>query len=177
MYINELKAYFTSVIDWVGGVFTETPAKELRGLEWGRLHEEYHATAYNPTALAADLALLRGDPAVEKTKTQLLEGRLFDDKTKQARTACRAARPAQAWRTRTRPASTSWTRWKPTMCPHGHAAVSLTSTTARCSASRTTAPKATSSVPDQRHVRPINLVQNTAQRALFCTGCSILHDR
>ena len=94
--ISELKAYFTSVIDWVGAVFTGTPDKEMRGLEWGRLYEEYHATAYNPTALAADLAALRGDPAVEKkkgiyeyllsgkTKTQLLEVRLFDDKTKQA---------------------------------------------------------------------------------------------
>lgn len=94
--INELKAYFTSVIDWVGGVFTGSPDKEMRGLEWGRLYEEYHTTAYNPTALAADLALLRGDPAVEKKKgiyeyllsgkdkPQLLEVRLFDDKTKQA---------------------------------------------------------------------------------------------
>lgn len=54
--ISELKAYFTSVIDWVGAVFTDTPEKEMRGLEWGRLYEEYHTTAYNPTALAAHQA-------------------------------------------------------------------------------------------------------------------------
>lgn len=94
--INQLKTYFTSVIDWVSTVFPGTPAKEMRGLEWGRLYEEYHATAYNPTTLAADLVALCGDPAVEKkngiyeyllsekTRTQLLQVRLFDDKTKQA---------------------------------------------------------------------------------------------
>lgn len=94
--ISELKAYFSSVVDWIGGVFTGTPDREMRGLEWGRLYEEYHATAYNPTTLAADLVALRGDPAVEKkkgiyeyllsekSKIQLLEVRLFDDKTKQA---------------------------------------------------------------------------------------------
>ena len=94
--INELRAYFISVIDWVGGVFTGSPEREMRGLAWGRLYEEYHTTAYSPTALAADLALLRGDPAVEKkkgiyeyllsgkTKPQLLQVRLFDAKMKQA---------------------------------------------------------------------------------------------
>lgn len=94
--ISELKAYFSSVVDWIGGVFTGTPDREMRGLEWGRLYEECHATAYNPTTLAADLVALRGDPAVEKkkgiyeyllsekSKIQLLEVRLFDDKTKQA---------------------------------------------------------------------------------------------
>ena len=37
--ITELKTYFTSVIDWVGGVFIRPPDKEMRGLEWGRLYE------------------------------------------------------------------------------------------------------------------------------------------
>ena len=69
--INQLKSYFTSVIDWVSTVFPGTPAKEMRGLEWGRLYEEYHATAYNPTTLAADLVALRGDPAVEKEERHL----------------------------------------------------------------------------------------------------------
>jgi hypothetical protein len=89
-----LKAYFTSVIDWVDGVFTSSPEKEMRGLEWGRLYEEYHNTSYNPTAVATDLAALLGDPAVTrrkgayeyllsgKTKPQLLEVRIFDDNTK-----------------------------------------------------------------------------------------------
>lgn len=94
--INELKSYFTSVVEWAEAVFTGSPDKEMRGLEWGRLYDEYHNTSYNPATLAADLAELRGDQAVEKkkgiyeyllsgkTKPQLLEVRLFDDKTKQA---------------------------------------------------------------------------------------------
>ena len=32
--INEVKAYFMSVIDWVGSVFTDVES-EMRGLEWG----------------------------------------------------------------------------------------------------------------------------------------------
>jgi len=94
--ITELKNYFTSVIDWVGSVFTGSPQKEMRGLDWGRLYEEHHNTAYDPAALAADVEQLLGDPAVTshrgvyeyllsgKKKTQLLAVRLFDDKTKQA---------------------------------------------------------------------------------------------
>lgn len=92
--INQLKTYFTSVIDWVGGVFTGSPEKEMRGLEWGRLYEEYHSKSYSPIAMATDLAALLGDPAVTKrkgiyeyllswkTKPELLEVRIFDDKTK-----------------------------------------------------------------------------------------------
>jgi hypothetical protein len=91
--LDELKGYFTSVIDWIGSVFTRSPDKEMRGLEWGRLYEEHHCQPYNPTALERRLAELRGDPAVHNSKgiyefllggekqTQLLNVRLFDDKT------------------------------------------------------------------------------------------------
>ena len=94
--INELKTYFTSVIDWVGSVFTGSPEKEMRGLDWGRLYEQYHATAYDPAAVSADLAALLGDPAITKrkgvyeyllsgkTKPELLSVRIFDDKIKAA---------------------------------------------------------------------------------------------
>ena len=41
--ITGLKTYFTSVIDWIGSVFTRPPDKEMRGLEWGRLYETYHS--------------------------------------------------------------------------------------------------------------------------------------
>jgi len=92
--IGELKDYFTSVIDWIGSVFTRPPDKEMRGLEWGQLYEGYHNTPYNAAAIEARLVDLRGDPAVNSTKgvyefllggekqTQLLDVRLFDDKTK-----------------------------------------------------------------------------------------------
>ena len=93
--IDEVKKYFKSVIDWVDSLFT-VPRKEMRGLEWGRLYEEYHNTAYKPATLAKDVETLFGDEAVTnargvfeyllsgKKKTELLAVRLFDDKTKKA---------------------------------------------------------------------------------------------
>ncbi|MEX0827465.1 MAG: HNH endonuclease, partial [Haliea sp.] len=65
-------------------------------LEWGRLYEKYHNTAYDPTVINSELESLLGDEAVsspkgiyeyllsDKTKTHLLAVRLFDDKTKKA---------------------------------------------------------------------------------------------
>jgi hypothetical protein len=92
--ISELKSYFTSVIDWIGSIFTRAPDKEMRGIEWGRLYESYHSTPYNATALNAEIEQLLGDSAVEnrkgiyeyllsgKTQPQQLSIRLFDEKTK-----------------------------------------------------------------------------------------------
>lgn len=94
--ITGLKNYFNAVIDWIGSVFTRSPDKEMRGLEWGRLYEEYHNQSYNAAALDADVDALLGDPSVGKKKgiyeyllggkkdPRLLEIRLFDDKTKAA---------------------------------------------------------------------------------------------
>ncbi|MGD9958134.1 HNH endonuclease family protein [Nocardioides sp.] len=95
--IDSLKAYFTSVIDWIGSVFTRPPDKEMRGLEWGRLYEEYHSTAYNAAQVDADVTALLGDPAVAsrkgiyeyvlggKTDHKLLSIRMFDEKTRATR--------------------------------------------------------------------------------------------
>lgn len=92
--INELKNYFTSVIDWVGSVFTRPPDKEMRGLEWGRLYEQHHGTSYSPSKIEDRVNELRGDTAVRNAKgiyeyllggekqPQLLAIRLFDDKDK-----------------------------------------------------------------------------------------------
>lgn len=92
--IDELKSYFTSVIDWVGGVFIRPPDSDMRGLEWGRLYEKHRNTAYSPAAIEARVEELRGDPAVHNRKgiyefllggeeaTQLLNVRLFDEKIK-----------------------------------------------------------------------------------------------
>ena len=93
--INEVKTYFTTVIDWAEGVFT-TVETEMRGLEWGRLYETYHGTAYNPTLTAKQVSDLYGDAYVKNRKgiwefilggsaeTRLLEVRVFDEPTKKA---------------------------------------------------------------------------------------------
>ena len=91
--IAELKTYFTSVIDWIGSVFTRSPDKEMRGLEWGRLYETYHSKSYNAAKVDAEVSSLLGDPAVGKRRRvyeyvlggcsdpRLLEVRVFDEKT------------------------------------------------------------------------------------------------
>lgn len=68
----------------------------MRGLEWGRLYEAYHSNAYNAVEIDKAVDGLRADEAVKsakgiyeyllgrKTSPQLLDIRLFDDKTKRA---------------------------------------------------------------------------------------------
>jgi len=93
--IAELKTYFNSVIDWVSGVFKDVE-KEMCGLEWGRLYETYHKTAYDPAKVSAEVQKLYADPYVKNRKgifeyilggsvdTKLLEVRVFDEAIKKA---------------------------------------------------------------------------------------------
>lgn len=93
--INEVKTYFNSVIDWVSSVFTDVE-KEMCGLEWGRLYEEYHKKAYNPAKVSAEAHELYADPYVKNRKgvfeyilggsvdTKLLDVRVFDEATKKS---------------------------------------------------------------------------------------------
>jgi hypothetical protein len=93
--ITELKTYFNSVVDWVSSVFTDVES-EMRGLEWGRLYEQYYKKAYNPTKVSAKAQKLYGDPYVKNRKgifeyvlggavdTKLLDVRIFDEATKRA---------------------------------------------------------------------------------------------
>ena len=79
----------------------------MRGLEWGRLYEEHHATAYNPAKVSAEVRALYGDPYVKSrkgiweyvlggsTETKLLEVRVFDEATKKSTYALQA-KEAQA---------------------------------------------------------------------------------
>lgn len=95
--IAGLQSYFTSVIDWISSVFIRPPDKEMRGLEWGRLYEAYHSNAYNASEIDMAVDRLRADEAVKsargiyeyllggKTAPQLLDIRLFDDRTKRTR--------------------------------------------------------------------------------------------
>lgn len=91
--ITELKTYFTSVIDWISGTFTDVES-EMRGLEWGRLFETYHNTPYDPAEVSAKVHELYSDGAVKKragifeyvlggcVDTRLLEIRIFEESTK-----------------------------------------------------------------------------------------------
>ena len=93
--IKELKAYFNSVIDWVSGVFSDVE-KEMCGLEWGRLYEEYHKKSYNPADVSKKVHELYGDVYVKRRSgvfeyilggcvdSKLLEIRVFDEAIKQA---------------------------------------------------------------------------------------------
>lgn len=91
--INELKTYFTSVVDWINSVFTDIKS-EMCGLPWGEYYENYHTNSYNPTEVHIKLEELFSDFFVKNRKgvyeyildgctdTKLLDVRIFDDVTK-----------------------------------------------------------------------------------------------
>lgn len=94
--IGDLRTYFTSVIEWIGSVFIRPPDKWMRGLEWGRLYEQYHSSPYDAAIVDVEVDKLLSDTAVENNRgvyeyvlsgggqsnAQLLSIRLFDSKTK-----------------------------------------------------------------------------------------------
>jgi hypothetical protein len=91
--INELKSYFNSVIDWVSTVFIDV-LPEMKGLEWGRLYEEYHGKSYDPQKMSDEVKRLAADDWVKSRKgifefllggsvdTKLLDVRVFDTQVK-----------------------------------------------------------------------------------------------
>lgn len=91
--IKEIKNYFTTVIDWISGIFIDVMS-EMRGLEWGRLYETYKKQPYNPKKVSAQVNLLYNDPYIRNKKgifeyilggsndTKLLEVRVFDEAIK-----------------------------------------------------------------------------------------------
>ena len=93
--INGLRTYFNSVIEWVSTVFIEV-LPEMRGLEWGRLYELYHGTAYDPKKMSEAVKKLAADDYVQNHKgifefllggsvdTKLLEVRVFETQVARA---------------------------------------------------------------------------------------------
>jgi len=91
--ITEIKTYFNCVIDWVSTVFDDVE-NEMRGLEWGRLYETYHNTAYDPTEVSQQVRNLYSDPYIKNRRgifeyilgglveAKLLDVRVFDEATK-----------------------------------------------------------------------------------------------
>ena len=94
-HIKEVKTYFNTVIDWADTIFAELE-NEMCGLEWGRLYESYHKSAYDPKELSSKVQSLYGDPYVKSRKgiweyvlsgstdSKLLDVRVFDDATKKS---------------------------------------------------------------------------------------------
>ena len=93
--INKLKTYFSSVIDWVSTVFVDV-LPEMKGLEWGRLYEQYHSKSYAPAKVSAAVKQLYGDYYVNAHRgifeyilggqqdSKLLDVRVFDEATKRS---------------------------------------------------------------------------------------------
>lgn len=93
--IDEIKAHFDTVIDWIDSIFEYT-GSEMCGREWGRLYNTYHQNAYSKEAVSARVQSLLEDPQVNDKKgifeyilggeqhPELLNVRVFDDKTKKA---------------------------------------------------------------------------------------------
>ena len=91
--INELKNYFNNVIDWISKIFIDIES-EMKGLEWGRLYEEYNKKTYNPKKISEAVHRLYADSYVKNRRgvfeyilggekdTKLLDVRVFDDATK-----------------------------------------------------------------------------------------------
>lgn len=91
--IDEIKLYFNTVLDWVSNVFIDVE-DEMKGLEWGRLYEQYYRNSYNPAEVSKEVKALYSDPYVKKRRgifeyvlggsedTKLLEIRVFDEATK-----------------------------------------------------------------------------------------------
>ncbi len=90
--IEEVKTYFNTVIDWVKNVFLSVE-RDMCGLEWGRLYEQYHKEPYSPEMVDMKVKELYGDPYVKNhkgifeyilggsTDTKLLDVRVFDAAT------------------------------------------------------------------------------------------------
>ena len=101
--ITELKTYFNSVVEWVSSVFKDVES-EMKGLEWGRLYEEFHKKAYHPNQVSSEVQKLYGDPYIKNRKgifehilggsvdTKLLDVRVFDEATKKSVYAVQTAK-------------------------------------------------------------------------------------
>lgn len=93
--INELKSYFNTVVDWASSVFVDIE-KEMQGLEWGRLYEQYHTDSYDPATVSSKVKELYGDPYIKNRRgvfeyilgglqdSKLLNVRVFDEATKKS---------------------------------------------------------------------------------------------
>ena len=122
--ITELKTYFNSVIDWVSSIFTDVES-EMRGLEWGRLYEEYHKPSQPRSTSATSMP--RSHPPRRQSWRK--------------RSTLQTAHSAPWDTTRTKTRYGNWTKWTPTMWRLGARAARHQPRIVRCSAKPTTEQK------------------------------------
>ena len=94
--IEEVKNYFTSVIDWISNLFDYTE-KEVRGLPWGDFYEKYHNNSYDKKEINREVSVLMQDYHVQDKKNifeyllgnkehpELLNVRYFDENIKKTK--------------------------------------------------------------------------------------------
>ena len=64
---DELWQYWQKVINWLQMVFPRV-YKEMKGLEWGLLYNQYHKNDYNSSKIDKDIAQLIDDDEIKKKK-------------------------------------------------------------------------------------------------------------
>ena len=62
---NELWLYFQRVINWVKAMFP-TYRKEMKGIDWGMLHNQFHEQKFNAKDLETKVAALMADEDISK---------------------------------------------------------------------------------------------------------------
>ena len=89
---DELWQYFQDVIHWTDKLFGRKYKKEMKGVQWGLLYNQYRDTTLTATAISAEVARLMRDSDVERKSgifsyifdhdIRHLGIRTFDDNTK-----------------------------------------------------------------------------------------------
>ena len=64
---NELWTYFRNVIEWVKLTFVKY-RKEMKGIDWGALYDEFHGQTFDTAALEQKIAVLMADDDVTNKK-------------------------------------------------------------------------------------------------------------
>ena len=64
---DELWQYWQKVINWLQMVFPQD-YKEMKGLDWGLLYNQYHKNDYNSSKIDKDIAQLIDDDEIKKKK-------------------------------------------------------------------------------------------------------------
>lgn len=92
---DTLWLHFKKVIEWAQSTFIDY-YREMKGLNWGQLHDRYYQQTYDPKNVSKQVQKLHADPCVNNPKgifeyilggsidTKLLDVRVFDDTIKKS---------------------------------------------------------------------------------------------